>query len=101
MSVCVFDHYYSSDSRLVQFFPFVVLSRKIDDKTADKPENENTNVLELIDKLQNNNVDEKDDVLAQLQKKANEYYNKSDFFRAKCLYDIIFQNIDLKDQNLL
>ena len=36
----------------------------------------------------------------QLQKKANEYYNKSDFFRAKCLYDIIFQNIDLKDQNL-
>ena len=78
----------------------VILSRKIDDKTADKPENENTNVLELIDKLQNNNVDEKDDVLAQLQKKANEYYNKSDFFRAKCLYDIIFQNIDLKDQNL-
>lgn len=47
----------------------VILSRKIDDKTADKPENENTNVLELIDKLQNNNVDEKDDVLAQLQKK--------------------------------
>ena len=49
--------------------------------------------------MQNNNVDEKDDVFTLTSKKKQmEYYNKSDFLGAKCLYDIIFQNIDLKDQ---
>lgn len=77
----------------------VILSMKTDDNITCMQKTADVSELSLVDEIQNNTA-AKDELLAQLQKIANKYYDSSDFFRAKFLYDIIFQNKALKDQNL-
>lgn len=80
----------------------VILSSKTDDNIDNHvkcKKTEDANELSLVDAV-NNNIAAKDDILSQLRKIAEKYYNRSDFFKAKFLYDIIFQNKAIKEQNL-
>lgn len=94
--------YYLAFFKLQNNSSIFILSKKadnIDDNLTCMQNNSDTEESKLIDALYNSTVG-KYDIFTQLQKKANEYYNSCDFFRAKFFYDIVFQNKDIKEEDL-